>query len=119
MLSKELVSKIKSEIIYIGILFVVGLIIFKIAFYKENFLIILRTVFGFFWLFILPGFFIMYYWHEKLDFVGRFVIGIALGVALIGISSYYLGLLGLHLKYHAIVLPLFYLIIGVILLFRK
>ena len=117
--SKELVNKIKKELIYIGILFAAGIIIFKIAFFKEDILFILKTVFAFFWIFVLPGFFIMYYWHEKTDILERVIIGIVLSAALMGVSSYYIGILGVHIKYHGFILPLFYLIVGVILISRK
>jgi len=109
---KNLVNELK----YIGILFITGLVIFKILFYKENLIIILRTVFALFWMFALPGYAVMYYWHDKLSFLERFIIGIALGIAVIGIASYYLGLIGLNIKYH-VVLPL--VIILVCLFFNR
>ena len=94
-------------------------VIIKIAFYKEGISIVIRTAFGIFWLFILPGVSILYYWHEKMAFIERLIIGIVLSSALIGISSYYLGLLGLHIKYHAVVIPLALLICGGFIIFFK
>jgi hypothetical protein len=82
------------------------LIIFKLIYLKEDITIILKTVLSIFWIFILPGFYIMYYWHEKLGFGERLVIGVGLSAAITGISSYYLGLIGLNIKYHTIMLPL-------------
>ncbi len=118
-LKKELFSVIKKELMYIGLLFLIVLIIFKIAFFKENITIILRTVLSLFWLFVLPGYFIMFYWNEKINFIERFVIGIALSAAIIGIFSYYIGLMGLNIKYHAILLPVVLILIGVIINLRK
>ena len=107
------------ELKYIGILFLLALIIFKIAFFKENLVVLLRNVLSLFWLFVLPGYFIMLYWKEKLGFTERFVIGIALSAAIIGIFSYYLGLIGLNIKYHAIVLPLVLILAGIVINLRK
>lgn len=112
---KNLVNELK----YIGILFVIGVIGFKICFYKESFVVVIRTVFSLFWLFVLPGFSLMYYWHDKLSFLERLIIGVALGAALIGSISYYLGLLGLHIKYHGIILPVLFLIVAFIIIVKK
>jgi len=108
-----------KELKYVGFLFIIAIIIFKIAFFKESFIILIRNVLSLFWLFVLPGYFLMLYWKEKLEFTERFVIGIVLSAAIIGIFSYYLGLIGLNIKYHTIVLPLILILIGVIINFRK
>ena len=118
-MKKELFNIIIKELKYIGILFLVVLIIFKIAFFNERFLILFRNVLSLFWLFALPGYFLMLYWKETLEFIERFVIGIALAAAIIGIFSYYLGLLGLNIKYHAIVLPLILILLGLVINFKK
>ena len=111
-LKKEVFEQVKEELKYIGILFLLVLIIFKIAFFKEEIIVLLRNVLSLFWLFALPGYSIMLYWKEKLGFLERFVIGIVLSTAIIGISSYYLGLIGLNIKYHTIVFPLVLILIG-------
>ena len=61
----------------------------------------------------------MIYLREKIDFIERFIIGIALAAGMIGIISYYVGLMGLNVKYHAIVLPLFLILIGLIFNLRR
>ena len=86
---------------------------FKIAFYKENFIVLLRIVLSIFWLFVLPGYFIMLYWKEKIGFIERIVVGISIAAAIIGIFSYYISLAGLNLKFHAIVLPLVLILVGI------
>ena len=115
----ELKNKITKELKYLGILFILGIIIFKIAFYKESILQIVRTITSIFWLFILPGFGIMYYWHEKIEFPTRLILGIGLSAAVIGIASYYIGLFGLHIKYHTVLLPLVLLIIATYIIRKK
>ncbi len=101
-----MLDKIKKEAVNLFLLFLLLLIIFKIVFLKENLITVIRTVLSIFWLFVLPGFCLMYHWHEKLDFAERLVLGIGLSTAVIGISSYYFGLIGLDVKYHGFVLPL-------------
>ena len=75
----------------------------------------LRTGIAIFWLLVLPGFFIMFYWREEIKFYERFIIGIALSAGIVGISSYYLGLIGLNIKYHTVLLPLAIIIAGFII----
>jgi uncharacterized membrane protein len=118
-LKKETFELIKKESQYIGLLFLLALIAFKIAFFKEDIAVLLRNVLSLFWLFALPGYFITFYWKEKLGFLERFIIGIALSAAIIGISSYYIGLVGLDIKYHAIALPLILILIGIVINLRK
>lgn len=98
--------------IYLLALFIV---LFKIAFYNDSLMVILRSVFSIFWLFIIPGYFGMLYWHGKLDFIQRALIGSAVAAGLIGTISYYLGLAGLNLKYHAFILPPLVIVLGFLL----
>ena len=118
-MKKELMDKLKKESLSILILFVAIVIMFKILFYKEGFLAVLRTVFALFWVFVLPGFCLMYYWHEQLEFMARLIIGIAVSSAIIGIASYYLGLLGLNIMYHGIILPAICLIAGFFIISKE
>ena len=118
-LRKEAFDLVKREFRYIGILFLLSVIIFKIAFFRENFFVLLRSVLSLFWLFVLPGYFVMLYWRENLEFIERFIAGIVLSAAVIGIFSYYIGLLGLNIRYHAVLLPLVLIFMGIIIDLRK
>ena len=118
-MKKEIFDLIKKELQYLGILLIAALIIFKIAFFKEDIIILLRNVLSLFWLFVLPGYFIMLYWKEKIGFVERFFIGTLLSAAIIGISGYYIGIAGLNIKFHAMILPLIIIFIGVIINLKK
>jgi hypothetical protein len=109
----------KKELMYIGLLFIIALVVFKIAFFKEEVTVLLRTVLSLFWLFVLPGYFILLYWKEKLGFMERFIVGIMVSAAIIGIASYYIGLIGLNIKYHTALLPLVLIIIGIVAAIRK
>lgn len=115
-MKKEVFSAVKDELKYVGLIFLIVILIFKIVFYKENFIFLVRHVLSLFWLFVLPGYFIMLYWMERLDFIERIVAGAAVSAAIIGIFSYYIGLLGLNIKYHVVLLPLILIITGIVII---
>ena len=118
-MNKEAFNSIKEESKYIGILFVIGLIIFKIIYFKESLVMLLKITASLFWLFVIPGYFAMLYWKEKLEFAERFVIGVLVSAAIVGIFSYYFGLIGLSMRYHAFVLPPVIMIIGLAAAMKK
>ena len=114
---REIIAKMRKESAYLGILFLILFVIFKTLFFRESMVIIVRMVLSIFWLFIIPGFLLMYYWYDKLGFLERLIAGTALGAAVIGLLSYYIALAGLNVKYHW-VLPIF-VITFCVLVFRK
>ena len=118
-MNKETINKMKNEALWILILLVLSVIAFKIVFYKESLLIVIRVVMSIFWLFVLPGFIVMYYWHEKLEFAERLIIGVPLSTVLVAIPSYYLGLLGLNIKYQGIILPFIVIVVGLMIIKKR
>lgn len=118
-MKKETFEKVKKELVYLLIAFVIVTIILQIAFYKEDILNLIRMSLSIFWLFVLPGYSIMFYWHDKLEFMERFVAGIFLAAGAIGISSYYIGLIGLDIKYHLILLPSVLILMGAAINLKK
>src|SRR3989344_4757185 len=74
-LSKEKKFDVKKEFIYVAIIFLLSIVGFKIIFSKEGILVVAKVVASFYFLYIIPGFAIMYYWKNKLDFLERFIIG--------------------------------------------
>lgn len=118
-LKKEAFDFIGKESKYMGIVFALVFVALKIAFYKESLLVALRTSISLLWLFVLPGYFLMLYWREKLGFFERLIIGIALAAAVIGIASYYLGLAGLHIRYHSFLLPALFIVAGIAINYYK
>jgi len=118
-LKKELFNRISREAGYLALIFLSFTIILKIAFFRENFLSVLRTSASLFWIFALPGYFIMGYWSSRIGFMERLVIGIIVAAGITGIMSYYLGLIGLHIKYHSVLLPILLIAVGFYSEYRK
>ena len=118
-MQKEVFEQIKKELTVVLIIFVIILIAFKIIFRSENLFVVSRTIVAVFWLIIIPGYAITFYWKEKLRFYERFIVGIAISTSLIGLLSYYTGLIGLHVKFQTIVLPLVLIIAGFAVNLRK
>ena len=115
----HVLSKSKKDLGTLAIVLGVLLMVFKIAFYKETLVNTLKLFFSLVWVFVLPGFVLMLNWHENLQFFERLILGTGISAAIIGICSYYLGLLGLHTQYHGIILPFVLIGIGTIMLIRK
>ena len=118
-MGKEIFDFIKKESKHLGILFIALFIAIEVAYYKESIAVVLRYSASLFWLFVLPGYSIMLYWRERLEFLERVVAGIGLSAAVVGISSYYIGLAGLNILYHGILLPLVIILAGVGINLRK
>ncbi|MEK6943342.1 MAG: hypothetical protein AABX00_04735 [Nanoarchaeota archaeon] len=118
-MNEETMNKLKKESAYLAITFAAFLMIFKIAFYNESAFNAVKITASIFWMFVLPGFLIMFYWHENLEFIERLVIGTALGLGIMGSASYYLGLIGLNINHQTILLPLSFIVIGLLTSIRS
>ena len=118
-MKKEVFELLKKEMKSVFSILLVLIVLFKVVFFKEDILVVLKIVLSIFWMFMLPGYVIMIYWSGKLDFIERLIIGTALSTAIMGVFSYYLGLAGLHIKYHTFILPLATIIFGFIAAIKK
>ncbi len=107
------------ELITLGVLFLAAAIAMKIVFFREHAAVTTVFTFSLFWLFVLPGYSIMHYWHDKLPFLERLVVGTGLAAAVLGIASYYLGLAGVHNAVHGYLLPAFFIVAGAGLSYQK
>ncbi|MFH1827824.1 MAG: hypothetical protein ABH824_01045 [Nanoarchaeota archaeon] len=61
----------------------------------------------------------MYLWHEQIGFLERFIVSVPVSAATVSIISYYISLIGLHVKYHPILIPLSIIVISGIVVWRK
>lgn len=100
------VSELKGELKLLVAVFAVVAAVMKIAYVNEGIADVLRVSASLFWLFIVPGYFLTLYWKESLGFVERTVFGSVAAIAVVGITSYYLGLIGLKLQSQTTLLPL-------------
>lgn len=115
----KLIQQVKKESIKIGILFLVFLIVFKIFFTKSSFILVFRTVFSIFWLSLIPGFYLMYCWYDKIDFIERLIIGTILGFAISGVFGYNLGFLGIKVNIQVFLVPIVCLAIAGLIIHKK
>ena len=118
-MNKEIFENAKKELPFLGVIFLLLLLAFKIVFFREGMLLIIRVSLSLFWMLVLPGYFIMLYWADNLDFLERIIVGVAACAAMTGIFSYYLGLIGIGIKYHAVILPLFIVVAGAAVNMRR
>ncbi|HLC65146.1 MAG TPA: hypothetical protein VJI46_03425 [Candidatus Nanoarchaeia archaeon] len=114
-----MLKKLKQEGVYLLIAVIACIVLMKIAFYNESTVNVAGIVLSFFFVFVLPGFAILIYWHEKLDFLERIIAGTVLGIAVIGISSYYLGILGWNVNGQHVALPLLVIILALGLSWKR
>lgn len=112
-------NKLKKEFLYMGILLVLLIILLKIIFNNESFYVILKLSLSLFWLFIFPGFMMMYLFIDKLNLIERIIAGFVLGMAFFGVVGYNLGVLGLPIKYQNWILPIVGISIGIFALIKK
>jgi len=103
-----------QELKWIAIGFAISYAAIALAFYKENMLVSLRFTVALFWLFVLPGYFLLLFWKDKFSLLERIVMGSLLSAGILGIASYYFGLLGLSVIYHAALLPLILVCAGML-----
>ena len=93
--------------------FVLFVVMAKVLFFKEDILTITRTVVAIFWILVLPGFWLSYF--LDLEFKERFVLSVAMSAVIVGVSSYYLGLIGIHITLSAKLLPAIFIGLGLLL----
>lgn len=110
---------LKGELIGHLVLYLALSMIFQVAFYRESVAVVQRFLGGLYWLFVLPGATLLLAWGKRWGFVERAVAGSVLALAIVGTVSYYLGLLGLHVKYHGFLLTPVLIAIGIVACWRR
>ncbi len=94
---------LKEDALAHGALFTILLIILRIAFYKDSFLMVLRFAASLYWLFILPGTTLLLAWGKRWGFAERAAVGTAAALSIVGTASYYLAIAGLPVRYHHLI----------------
>ncbi len=90
-----------------GISCVVTMLIFAAIFSNEPVVSSIRIIVGFFWIFVFPGIFLVNLFPLDVSkgSIEKIILAAIAGSAVVGVVSYYLGLIGFHAKYHSLVLP--------------
>jgi len=110
---------LKSGIVSLIALFISFFLIVRVVLYKESWIVTFLLTLNVFYLILTPGFFISLYAHDKLGFKARLVLGSAFTIAITSILSYYLGLAGVHVRYHSYFLPALIIAMGVLLFIKE
>jgi len=112
---EEIIKEVKGLLIVLLVIF----IFLKIGFYKDSFLNILIISLGLFWSYILPGYSILAIFKDKVAFVERIFVGFAFSLVLVGVPSYYLGLIGFSLHNQVYLLPGAVIVIGILIRYYR
>ena len=95
--------------------FIALIIILKIVFINEDIPTIARFTASFFWLLVLPAFPLTYI-YKNLNFIERLSLSVVASAGLMGIGTYYLGLIGIHIRYSILLLPVVYICLTLLVL---
>ena len=98
--------QLKQEVMKLGILLVAVYAAVQIAFYKESPIMVIRLVLSLFFLFVIPGWRVLYILREKIGFLERAISGTLLFAGIFMIMAYYGGFVGVHIKYSTWIIPL-------------
>ncbi|HIH32361.1 TPA: hypothetical protein HA235_06675 [Candidatus Woesearchaeota archaeon] len=110
----QLDPQLRKEIINVLLCVITLIIITQIAYFKENFLAVSKISLSIAYLYIIPGYALMLYWFDKIPFFQRLFFGTSIGIGVVGFLSYYIGMAGIHIKYHHIIFPPVLIIIGIL-----
>lgn len=117
-MNTDLGKKIIGDLKLLGMGFLAALLIYALIFFNEAAANVILLITGIYWLLVLPAFGITYL-IEEMDFLERHIISIPLSSALVGISSYYLGILGMPPAESLVYAPAFFIFASVIMVFIK
>lgn len=94
-------------------LFTILLVSLRIVFYKDSSGMVLRFAASLYWLFILPGTTLLLAWAKRWGFAERVAAGTAAVLSIVGTASYYLAIMGIHVRYHWVLFTPALLVTGI------
>lgn len=101
----SVLRKLLNELLMLAVVTAAFGVLLKILLPLSSLAEISRLIAGVFWLFVLPGYCIMLPWQKELVLMERAVIGMLAAAGLLAIASYYLGMAGVHIRSHTVLLP--------------
>ncbi|MDA1196664.1 MAG: hypothetical protein O2779_01740 [Nanoarchaeota archaeon] len=111
-------DKLVDESKIVGVLLVIVLLVLKIVFHSSSFFSVLKLTLGLFWLFFIPGYFLLFS-LPSLSSLERLIMSFILGTAFYGAVGYNLGVIGVSFALQVYVVPLLGVLIGCWFLFRE
>ncbi|MBI2139371.1 hypothetical protein HYU14_00485 [Candidatus Woesearchaeota archaeon] len=114
-----MLQQLKEDGKKIGLGFAAAAILLQAVFYRGSFFVIFKMSLSLFWLFVIPGFFLLYLFRKEMPFLERFVMGTILGMAFFGVIGYNLRIIGMAAIYQAWLLPILGIGIGAFALSRR
>ncbi|MBI2576845.1 hypothetical protein HYV84_06520 [Candidatus Woesearchaeota archaeon] len=103
----------------LGISFILIFAIIFIAFSKESIGVVLRLAGSMFWLYVVPGYFLLGIVSEKFDHAERIVLGTIVGIGAYGALGYNLGLLGVKFSLQRWIVPIIEIGAGIIFMLKR
>ena len=102
----------------LGISFILIFAIIFIAFSRESIGVVLRLAGSIFWLYVVPGYFLLGVVSEKFYHAERIVLGTIVGIGAYGAVGYNLGLLGVTFSLQRLIIPILEIGAGIIFMMR-
>ena len=120
MKKNKLLDALKEDLKKFGWFLLAFYIFFQIWYFKDSPLNVLKIVFAQIYLFILPGFILMFYFRDKIEFIYRLLIGIALGYSASILLTIYLNvIIRTNIVYLYWISPLVLMVLGLVLFIKK
>lgn len=94
-----------KEGLRLGILLAAAFVSVQVAFFKESPIVVAKIVLSLFFLFVLPGWCMLYIWREKFGFLERTTAGTILAAAVFLIFTYFTGFIGLKVNISTWIAP--------------
>lgn len=110
----------KKEIINLCISLLLFYVFWQIHYFRQNPWQVIKLTIGHFYLFILPGYFLLLKYIHQINFAYRIFIGAGIGYSLVLIIVYLLNLIfKLDIMITYIIIPIIFIVTGIIIFYIK
>lgn len=119
-MNKETTYIFKKDIKNIAIILIVFFIFLKVHYYKESIFVLIKLLLTNAFLFIIPGYCLMLYYLDDLDFVNRFIIGLGLGYGVQPLILYLINvIIEVNILKYNYYVSLMMILVGIFLFYLK
>lgn len=105
----------QRELLWLCAIFLGMVVLAKATFYRESLRFLFPFVAKLFLIFVFPGYTLLLFQRETIGLSRRIALGIGINLGLLLTLSYTLGMVGIHLRYHHLIIPLPITILGLTL----